>query len=709
MGTDLFEAHHALYESREKSRDWLVKEDLEGAGFVLVDLRRAQDLTPVVVKVEGEGKVVGEAVVSPNEIRDDQFSRVDFGRVVARTGERVKFTVSAPQARNENAVGVRFDLDSGELALEAGERVTGAERFRLWVVDNPQSAERVGFMVLGGLALAALLRLMEYQIKGIKLAVIGMMILVATTFLIRVPTAIQVDSAFGGDAFNYLLKSKAWIGGEDPFAADFRKAPLMPLLLIPGFLPGFDPLWWGRAVSMVASGVTTVLVVLLGKRMGVPYPLAFGAGALLAVNREFWWESIQGLANTVYTLVIVAAVVGFAYFKKPAGRYWTAILAALSALARYEGVLVAAVLVPFTWWEAQWSKNTIFRTMAGAAIILVIPFLMWPITGEAGVRTPGDIAGDGGLYLVRSADDLAGNLKMLAAFWGRAWLLVPLVGNPGEWLVRGALLSGWLLVFLSRAIAQTEMAKYVSGIKVILVWVLYAALVGLAGSHSTEYDKLLVQIISLFMGGAMVAWLFRQPRLAGPVILMLVIQTIVITAMLPKSRYFLPLLPFMSLIIVYGIYLISGWYQSRLGRIGSLGLTAALVMLVYTDTRMALPGVVSDYNEKSAGLTVLTAAARWLSEEGGEVIVAEDRDLPARVYLSKERLVTVKDTELTSEEILEMLRAKRANLVLETDFDPYFMAVVNKYPDQFKRVAEFESGYSDKKARVYAISQTKEK
>jgi hypothetical protein len=119
---------------------------------------------------------------------------------------------------------------------------------------------------------------------------------------IRAPYTHLVEGVFGGDAFNYLSKSRALLAGQDFFAADSRKGPVFSLLIAPGLFM-LDPLWWSRWVGIIAAAGTVTLTVFIARRLQLGWPAAAIAGLLVAVNMEFLWESSNGLANTTYVCV----------------------------------------------------------------------------------------------------------------------------------------------------------------------------------------------------------------------------------------------------------------------------------------------------------------------------------------------------------------------------------------------------------------------
>ena len=252
-GTDEFRAHHALYGNRVKSVSAHTSSPVTSIGIILVNLRRASSLAPVTVTVAPQGHASVSLSRQLSPILDDEFIWFDVS-----IPKETDFTVdvSAPSASIGSPVGVRFDVADGQLALAVRERIPVYEQILRWAENNPRRSSRAGLVIGGGLAMTMMLisgqwLYTRYRKETVLLAAL---LLVGITLYLEVPLSNAIESAFGGDAFNVILKSRAWISGEDPFAADSRKAPLYPFLILPGLLPSLDPILWARGVSILAFG-----------------------------------------------------------------------------------------------------------------------------------------------------------------------------------------------------------------------------------------------------------------------------------------------------------------------------------------------------------------------------------------------------------------------------------------------------------------------
>jgi len=485
VGTDNFEAHQPIYGEREINFFLQSNEPVLGIGMVVVDLRHSGLLSPVEVKLGADFEVAAVSI-APDQIKDDQFAVVFFDQAIDAS-EDVVVTISAPEADNVNALGIRYDTILGDPALLIIERVPVYRYLSLWAAVHPERFERLIWVGAGAVALISLMLWSNVvgKVWWRDPFIWSLAALVVWTIWLRLEVALKIESAFGGDAFNYLLQSKAWLSGDNPFGLEWRrKAPLLALLLMPAYWPGIDPLFWSRVVNIGLAAMTVVLVVLLLGRLGVPRPLAIGGGALLAVNRLYWFETVHGLANPLHGFLIVAAVLALTFYRRRVGRWWVAVAASLATLARWEALLVVGVLVSSVWGLSDKRRSTLRHMLVPVILLLLLPLVMWPVTGEIGFRPPSDLVADEGLYLVYSAEDFNSNWQKFKLFFGRLWLLIPLVGHPFRWLVAGFGIG--LMISVGR-IKQTRVMQIAASVGLLLlIGLIFYVLV----QGSQELDKL---------------------------------------------------------------------------------------------------------------------------------------------------------------------------------------------------------------------------
>src|SRR3989338_2064604 len=706
-GTDVYEAHYVLYGDRTQKQVVQIEHELVGIGAIVVDFRRSQNMKLVAVTVKTlDGEVMSRGEIILEQAADDSFVWTVLCDGVDRRGE-VVIEFKAPQAQVKNPMGLRFEKESGRVALGLVEKVTVAQRIVIWTKDHQERSFRVMLVVAGGSLVAFILSLASSQRNIFRLSVTTWLIigLAIIALLVRLRTAVQVESVFGGDAFNYLIQSRAWLDGANPFAEEFRrKAPFLPLLLLPAWLGVIDPIVWGRIISIIAGVGAVVMLPRLLMFLQVPRQLAIGAGLLLAVNRNFWWESVHGLANTLYAALILGAVYAFMLQRKKYGRYLVGVLVGLTTLTRWEGGAVAAVLLPAVWIWHRLNIKTIIYTGWPALALVAIPFVFWPITGETGMRTMSDIAGDGGLKLAYSWGDFVGNLKGLELFLGRNWILVEAVGEQLWWLA-GGLSIGLILGFLHR-----NQFRFYGRLVRFMPYILLPILIVVLIESSRESYKYLTMVLTALTGIGWGATLVIKPKFSIPVGLMLIGQVLVITMILPKSRYYLQLIPFLCAGVIFGLWIIGDWRRSYVSRVGTVLLVGVFSMLIYLDSARAMPGTISGFNEKSGNHTVIIQASKYLLDLPGNVAVVERSDLPARVYLTLERtrIFPIEWAEnmedLTDEEIYGWLKAFNIIYIIETTAQPVF-DIIELHPDDFEFMEKFSSGYTEEEAMVYKVKK----
>lgn len=695
-GTDEFGAHHALWGQRMKSVTETATSPIRDVGLILVNLRRASSLAPAVVQVHTEGRgIVGTKTVPLSPTQDDEFTWVSFGSVIVQPGERYTVEVSAPTAPQDAPVGVRFDRESKELALSVHERIPAWENISRWIAGHQKRFSLAFRMAVWGIVLAALFLLLEYIAKKNKKVgiVLAMTLLAGLTLYIRIPLSNSLESAYGGDALNYILKGNAWIVGADPFAADPRKAPLYSFLVTPGMLPGLDPILWGRGISILAAMGTVVLVSLFLLRVGAPLSLALGGGLLLSVMRDYQFESIQGLSNPLFAALILAASYAFVTKRK----YLVSVFAALATLTRYEGAAAAGMLLPAMWISYPSKVRAIFREALPFLILCAIPFLLTPLTGNLGVRTVSDLTGDEGLYIAYSWEYFLPSIKAFQVFFGRLWILAPGVGHPLAALGYGAIIGIGGIWFFRR---------YGHPRKALAVFpILFSAalLLGVLWGDGSEI-KFFIALFSGLVGFGAAAALYYNVRVYLPIILMVVTQAMVITAILPKNRYYLHILPFIVIAIVGSIWVVSGAKQaSRISRICAVFSIALMISFVYANAEEALSGQLSDYNEKSVEQTVEIQAGRYLKKVSGKAAVYEGIDLPIRAYLPQERIIYFPETLQDPKAQYAKIRDLGAVFLLNTTDKPYFSSLLQEMPEKFQEIASFKTKWSHITATVYRV------
>jgi len=320
------------------------------------------------------------------------------------------------------------------------------------------------------------------------------------------------------------------------------------------------------------------------------------------------------------------------------------------------------------------------------------------------MRTMDDLAADGGLKLASSWGDFVANLEGFELFLGRNWILVEAVGGQLLWL------AGGLGVGIILGVCYRKRFRLVGLLVRFAPYLLLAVLLAVVIESSRESYKYLIMGLTGLTGIGWGAWLIIKPKWSWPVVLMLVGQVVVITTILPKSRYYLQLIPFLCAGVVIGLMMLSDWRRSYSSRVGTVIVVGVLSMMVYLDSARAMPGTISGYNEKSGNHTVVGQACKYLLDLPGNVAVVEESDLPARVYLTlaRTRIFPIEWAEnmedLTDEEIYGWFDEFNISYIIETSAQPVFN-IIERHPDGFEFIKKFGSRYTEEEAIVYKIKR----
>lgn len=693
-GTDSFGTHHALWGDRVKTVTETTQSDIQEVGLIFVNLRRAQSLAPVTVVVSSpqQGVIATKEVTLPATV-DDEFTWLSLGGAKIDAGNEYTVAASAPLASREFPVGVRFQEEDKQLALSVRERIPRWEYILRWTQEHDKQFSTFVEIIKHAVVLAICVFVFERIAQNNKKLGTGiaLLVLVIVVLYYKLPVSHAVDSAYGGDAFNYILKGNAWIVGEDPFAADPRKAPLYPFLLAPGLLPGIDPLLWARGVSIAASLGLLVLVVLFLMRLGAPLAVSLGGAFLLAANRDFQFETIQGLSNTLYAALIMAASYAFVSSK----RYLVSVFSALAALTRYEGAAVAGILIPSLWLTHRGKVSQLVREAIPFIVLISIPFLLTPLTGNVGVRTISDITSDEGLYVAHTWEYFLPSIQAFKLFFGRMWILTQNVGDV--FLVFGyGVLAGICGILLYKKIKYLQSLVQIIP-AIIFLFLLHGALFG--------FDlKTIIAFFSALTGFGVAVVCVLRPKVCIPIVLMVLVQTAVITAILPKNRYYLQIIPFLAMAIAGALYMVGGGKNMRkLPYIFSVFSLCLAVSILFQNAGDALSGQISEYNEKSAVQTVMVDAGRYLKNVSGNVALYNQNDLMLRAYLPEQRLVSFLETMQDTDEQFERMQQLHVEYFVEASEAPYFAKLIAEKPEAFEEIAVYKTRWSDVSATLYRV------
>lgn len=673
-----------------------------------IQVRATENLNvPVIVTME-DGTQLADTTISAGP--RDSWVTVPFSTNVPAGNHTITF--SAPTVPDQNgALLIRYQPDStryedGQMVVD-GEESYGDIAFRTHVrtsawravllrllVTDKSSQSAAGVLLIGVIIAIAIVGTTILPAR--YRLVVGIAALMLFAVVIRAPYTRSIEGVFGGDAFNYYSKTNALMHGQDPFASDPRKAPLYSFLLIPGLYVN-DPLLWSRWVGIVASAVIAGITPLLAKRFGAAWPVALGAGALVAVNVELIWEAPSGLANTTFAALIVVLAWAYAEYVHSKASIWAwliAIASGLTVLTRYEGVLfvlpicIAALFVQ----KLSWKKYT--ALVATAGILIALPFSSYVWSGTSGVRTLSDIQEDEGLSLIHSGDDIADNISRMHGFFSNVWVqtdgLTP--------LILPLLIGIVLMLFIEFGIPRIKYSSSYTHIVLAVATALYLFLL-IAAKHPSG-RHLLIALLMAAVGAGATLCLKRQPKIAIPIIIGGVALTVFILGILPKSRYFIQLIPFMGIAMTLAAGRIFSSAKSTF-HIGSVLVVSIVAAYVLTSGHTTLAGRLETYNADAHEDAVMLKALQFLRSDHGRVgYFASSAGNPTFIYIPDDRRFGF--TEEGAENERTWLLKNKIKYLIERPGGPLWKSVT-AYPNAFTVAHLFDSIYGESTVTVYKV------
>lgn len=510
------------------------------------------------------------------------------------------------------------------------------------------------------------------------------------------PYAHLLNGVFGGDAFNYMFKAYALMNGHDPFAADPRKGPFFSLLLIPGlFLP--DPLMWSRWVGIVAAGLVVGLVPFVARRMGISYPISIMAGIFTAENSFLLFEAPDALAVTTFTFLILLCVYAFLSIKKNKTWLWVlAITSGLTMLTRFEGALVGAVLLPAAWIRYRISWKKILWPVVLMGVIMALPLVSFIWSGKSGIRTTQDIQNDGGLFLVHSIHDqqLSLNIQRSYEFFTNVWIEKGTNMNIAQWLLCGLIIGGCIVL------GKQFWPKVTSQILAVIGIIGSLGFVFLLAMNNEINRAILVAALYILVGAGIVLFSRKKPIDGIAIILAIASQIAVIIWVLPKTRYFLPTIPFLYVFLAYGI-------QSLIPAKKNIAQGIAVVMMCvaaiffFQDTAKHSGKTIEAYNNNAQENDVLLKALIDLRSSGKSVGIESLDDLSVIIYIPKHLLYTLSSHSNADQE-LQFIQSNHIQVLLKRA-ESHDWSVVTEHPELFNDPKIYTTKNGDSKVLVYSV------
>ncbi len=646
----------------------------------------------------------------------DTWIRFDFSPPLSPGKQAITFR-TLPDVPKERSVLLRYQSDSrfyahgymivdgepsyGDLAFRAIERLPFWRNVLLWGNITPDSAIRGGKRISAGLVVGGVLMIAARTIRTTRrprLAItLFLLLIAAAAIIIRLPVAWTIEGVYGGDAFNYLSKTNALLQGEDFFAADPRKGPLYSLLLILGMFTS-DPLAWSRLVGIGAAAGAIALLPLVARRFSLSWEMALGAAGLLAVNQDFIWESPNGLANTLFAVLIVAATLAYLNANDRRWQWALAVLLGMTFLTRYEGGLLSAVYLPALWIRERLSWKRAILLGATTVAIMAIPQLSLLWSGTPGIRTATDVLNDGGLSLAHSVRDYQNNANRFREFSAAVWIF------PGEKslvvpVIVGGLLIGGVLTGMRRRLMDAHVllgpALAVLSLVVLCILVL---------GKSSRLREYLSAVPWLLIGIGITPWVATRVIDALAVWGVVVSQIAIVTLILPKPRYYLHLIPLLALGMAFGVQHLAQWRNSWYPRAVAALTIGILTSVFYVDGQKTLEGRIEKYNKQAQHVYVMMQAVKDLRRQSQPAGFRTPDEPPIVVYLPTGRRFFFTDTEESGvgERELQWIQENNVWYVVERNEGNVWQSV-REHPDLFEHPRIFVSTFGNARVSVYGV------
>ncbi len=344
-GVDAYSAHRPLFGNRTVTQELTLEDTTLGIGAIFVDLRRSNRLTDVTVEVidTATHQTIIKKTIPKESIKDDTFAYANFKDTPISSDHTVQFVFSAPEATNQNPIGLRFDPKDDSLALSLSERVP-LWKFAITTIQNAGDTWR--YMAIAMIA-SFIVSLSVFLRPTKKQWLLAIAVVAIAAFLIRAVLVPQFGGVSGGDAYNYLSISDAMSESQNPFA-NTKRLPGYPLILTPFYVSGmFDDQQVMRYVQIVSSIIAVFFLVGITRALSLPWPTALLASVIVAFQKDYYWTSLRPEPYSLYTAFLLTSLFFFlrSYATK---KIWIYITFGLSlgygAMVRQEGFLLAALL-----------------------------------------------------------------------------------------------------------------------------------------------------------------------------------------------------------------------------------------------------------------------------------------------------------------------------------------------------------------------------
>lgn len=725
FGIDNYENHRALYGNNVLSQQATTKGQLVGIGMILVDLRKAEHLVDVEVVIRDavSNQPLGQTVIPANTIKDDEFATARFPTILNTENESIIVELTAPQARDNNALGVRYNslqsdsnnpryengnLKSGTLAMNLIEKVTLWRYFATNINQYPQ----LWLRSLAAVFVVIIVSLFASKTGSTKLSLrqqsalrLGVVICLAGLALNSYLSVIShFKGVSGGDPYNYLFITDSISHLQNPFE-NTKRLPGYPLLLLPAYSSqNIDDILSMRVFSAISAAASVIVLSLLARALGLPALIQLAAPLLLAWQKDFLWTATRPEPYSFYTLLLLSSLLLFLKARRPWQQILYGLLLGYAAMTRQEGFVLAAVLgsvslvrsIYFLLMKKDSGRNILygFGRMYLPALLIVAPFFANNFFHFGNpVYTP-YFEGDR-LQIVDSwgafKDSLGATWGVIGSTWRPSW----------DQLSRYKLTSNiFLLTFLFSIIWTTPWSKlvkkfpgtnYITAAMAALI-LLFVILTGIFSPLAFKSTAPAVVAALLLISPFFFVWKTGASGLL--VLIVLISQILIATWFHPFAKHFQQSYPLIALMLATIVVAPILSKKEEVGNLNIVMLSSAWLpafIILLTILFSSLGPFIDKANTSTALDSVAYRAVQVARRLPTPYGIAQQH-LPAQLYL-KDGLHLFGDSEATKQQEQTWLEDNNIKTLIVINDLPIF----DDLSGDWKEVSRFKSEGKDEK------------
>lgn len=710
-GVDTYNAHKAVHGDNSVQQHLTTKNSITGIGAILVNLRKSNNLTDAHVRINDVE--TGEQLISVNipkeQIQDDKFAYALFEDAVVPKGRNIQIVISAPDASNQNAIGVRFDPKNDNLALSLQESTPLWQTIITIVKNKQDSWKYVIFAVLGS-CLFALPALFPTSKKS---WVIALCIIAMCAFAIRIATIPRFGGVSGGDAYNYLSISQNISKFKNPFE-NTKRLPGYPLILTPFYT---SELFSDHAVMRYSQAIASIIGIFLiagiVRTINLSWPTAIAASVILAFQKDYFFTAIRPEPYSIYTAFLLASLLLF-FLSYKNNKKWIFIAFGLclgyGAMVRQEGFMLAAIFgacsVIYELYEIYLSQS---RSSAATsvkrllwmyipALCMVLPFFIHNTFTYGHPLYTEYFEGDR-LQIVDSflafQDSLGATWGVLGSMWKPSWdslqrfsLAKPLFIFSGLFL--------WVWYALLKITKETSYTKYITFFASIS-WLFLVLASVYTGSSLGGF----IPVVTAAWILASIPVFLVETKWKGLVILVIAVSQILIATWFhPFPKHYQQSYPLVILIVATA--LVSQVPQNkRLLTYSTLAVSMLPFLIIAVYLAKNMNAEIDRYNANTALDSVTYRAARYARSLPGP-IGFDQAYLPARLYFDPDAKYFPDEDHPTPEMEQEWLEKNHLQTIVVSNGNNVFKRI----PQNWIKIKDFKAAGNDEKifvSTIYAI------